>query len=420
MMKKICGIIGAVALVWSLVGVESGYPSGESRARSLGLAGSFTTLASGVEAPFWNPANLGLPENPGFSFNLFSLGAKFGNNSFSVKDYNHYNGKFLVESDKQEILSSIPRTGLDLNLDLEASAVGFSWRQFAVTSQLTGASFLTLPREPFELVLLGNKLDQSIIVDQANSEACAYFSLVFSHGRRILRIKEKEIYAGINLKWIRGMAYQRTAKAQADFITRETEIEGGANFVSLQAMGGKGYAVDFGLASHLDDKYTLGLFVLNPLSRIKWNKEAEKKGYEIAVNSFTLESSNNDSVVREDNYTEELSSFHTHLSPVMSFGLSRTTSRLVLAVGWEQGFKNCAGSSKNPRLSCGFEYYLLSWLPLRSGISLGGKEGFLFAGGLGIDLGSSHLDFGLSTQNALLPSHGKGISLAVTCWFKIK
>ena len=419
-MRKIYGIIGAVALVFSLVGAESGYPNGESRARSLGLAGSFNTLASGVEAPFWNPANLGFPQNPRFSLNLFSLAARLGNNSFSAKDYNHYSGKFLAESDKRKILNSIPRSGLDLNLNLEASAVGFSWRQFAVTSQLTGASFLTLPREPFELVLLGNKLDQSIVVDQANSEACAYFSLILSHGRRIFRIKERDVYGGVNLKWIRGIAYQRTTKAQADFITRETEIEGGANFVSLQAMGGEGYGVDFGLASHLDEHYTAGLFVLNPLSRIRWDKEAEKKGYEIAVNSFTLESSNHDSVVREENYTHPLSSFHTHLPTVISLGLSRMASKLVLAAGWEQGFKNSAGSSKNPRLSLGAEYYLLSWLPLRSGISLGGKEGFLFAGGLGIDLGSSHLDFGLSTQNAILPSHGKGISLAMTCWFKIK
>lgn len=419
-MRKIYRIIGAIVLVLSLIRVESGYPCGESGARSLGLAGCFTTLSSGVEAPFWNPANLGFPQNPGFTFNLFSFGAKLGNNGFSVKDYNRYNGKFLSESDKDKILNSIPDQGLDLNLDVEASALGFSWGQFAITSQLSGISFLSVPKDPFELLLLGNKLNESIIVDQANSEACAYFSLIFSHGRRVFTIKEKDIYAGINLKWLKGIAYHRTIKAQGDFVTRETEIEGGASYVSLQAMGGKGYAIDLGFASFLDENYTLGLFILNPLSRIKWNKEAEKKGYEIAVNSFTLENSDDDSVVREENYTENISSFDTHLPAVISLGLSRKTSRLMLAANWEQGFKNCAGSTKTPRLSFGAEYYLLSWLPLRSGISLGGKEGFLFATGLGVDLGSSHLDFGLSTQNSILPSYGKGISFALTCWFQIK
>lgn len=419
-MKKTCRITGTIVLVLSLVPAESGYCSGESGARSLGLAGCFTTLSSGAQAPFWNPANLGFPQNPRFSFNLFSLGAKLGNNGFSIKEYNRYNGKFLSESDKDKILNSIPDRGLDLNLDVEASALGFSWAQFALTSQLSGISFLSVPKDPFELLLLGNKLDERIIVDQANSEACAYFSLIFSHGRKVFTIKEKDVYAGINLKWLKGIAYHRTIKAQGDFVTRETEIEGQANFVSIQALGGKGYAIDLGFASFLDENYTLGLFILNPLSRIRWNKEAEEKGYEIVVNSLTLENSDDDSVVREDSYTENISSFDTRLPAVISFGLSRHTSRLLFAANWQQGFKNCAGSTKTPKLSFGAEYYALSWLPLRSGISLGGKEGFLFATGLGVHLGSSHLDFGLSTQDSILPSYGRGISFALTCWFEIK
>ncbi len=409
-----------MVLAVPLIQAENGYPSGESHARSLGLAGCFTTLSSGIEAPFWNPANLGLPQNSRFSFNLFSLGAKLGNNSFSMGDYNRYNGKFLTQSDKDAILSSIPDQGLDLNLDLEASALGFSWGQFAITSQFSGASSLSLPKAPFELLLLGNKLNESIIVDQANSEACAYFSLILSHGRKIFKIKEKDIYAGINLKWIKGIAYQRTVKAQADFITRETEIEGQANFVTRQALGGKGYGIDLGFASVLDENYTLGLFILNPLNRIKWNEKAEQKGYEIVVNSFTLENSDDDSVVREENYTEDITGFTTRLPTLIRLGLSRNTPRLKLAADWEQGFEDRAGSTKNPRISLGAEYYLLSWLPLRSGVSLGGKDGFLFAWGWGIDLGSSHLDFGLSTPKGILPSSGKGMSLALACWFEIK
>ena len=399
---------------------EDAFPSGESHARSLGLAGCYTTLASGIEAPFWNPANLGFSQNPRFSLNFFSLGTNLGNNSFSVKDYNHYNGKFLNQSDKDKILNSIPSDGFDLDLDLEASFPGFSYGQFAVTTQLSGISTLSVSKTPFELLLFGNKLNQEVILDQGSSEACAYFSLIFSHGKKAIKIKDKDIYAGINLKWIKGIAYQKTVKAEGGFITRETEIEGQANFISRQASGGEGYGVDFGLATLLSENYTAGLFILNPLNQIKWDKKAKEKVYSIAVNSLTLENSDDDSVMQEEDYTRDLGSFTTRLPALFSAGLSRKTSKLLLCFSWEQGFKDCAGSTKTPRVSWGAEYYLLSWLPLRSGLSLGGKEGFLFASGLGIDLRSSHLDFGLSTQKGILPSYGTGISFALTCWFEIK
>jgi hypothetical protein len=409
-------LILVIFLIWA----ENAFPSEESHARSLGLAGCYTTLSSGIEAPFWNPANLGFPQNPKFSFNLFSLGAKLGNNSFSVKDYNQYNGKFLNPSDKEKILNSIPSQGFDMNLDLGASALGFSLGQFAVTSQFSGISFLSLPKDPFELALMGNKLNEHTILDQANSEACAYFSLIISHGRRLFLIKGKDIFAGINLRWIRGIAYQKTVKAEGDFITRETEIQGEANFISRQAMGGEGYGIDLGLASILNENWTLGFFIINPLNQIKWSKKAQEKVYRIVVDSLTLESSSDDSVVKDEDFTRDLGSFITQLPTVINLGLSRKTSGLSLSLNWEQGFKNCAGSTNTPKVSLGTEYYLLSWLPLRSGISIGGREGFVFATGLGIDLGSSHLDFGLSTQKGILPSYGKGISLAVTSWFEIK
>ena len=110
-MKKVFKPILLLIIVISLIRIENASASGESHARSLGLAGCYTTLAYGIEAPFWNPANLGLPQNSRFSFNFFSLGTRLGNNSFSLKDYNYYNGKFLTLSDKNKILNSIPSNG---------------------------------------------------------------------------------------------------------------------------------------------------------------------------------------------------------------------------------------------------------------------------------------------------------------------
>ena len=46
---------------------------GQMTARGLAMGGAYTALARGVHAPQWNPANLGLPDNPKFSFTFISL-----------------------------------------------------------------------------------------------------------------------------------------------------------------------------------------------------------------------------------------------------------------------------------------------------------------------------------------------------------
>ena len=85
---------------------------GQLTARGLGMGGAYTALARGVHAPEWNPANLGLPDNPKFSMSIFAIGTAINNNSFSLGDYNKY---FTMEkwnsNDIQEILDHIRAGG---------------------------------------------------------------------------------------------------------------------------------------------------------------------------------------------------------------------------------------------------------------------------------------------------------------------
>src|SRR3954451_600763 len=43
-----------------------------------GLSGAFTARATGYNAVAWNPANLAMPGNPGFSFTLLALDGSAG------------------------------------------------------------------------------------------------------------------------------------------------------------------------------------------------------------------------------------------------------------------------------------------------------------------------------------------------------
>ncbi|MCJ7457383.1 MAG: DUF5723 family protein [candidate division Zixibacteria bacterium] len=411
--RIIKGIILAIILL--LLWADTSAPLGLSNARSLGLGGAYTALARGNEAPLWNPANLSFIDNRGFSLNLFSLGAFVENNAFSLKNYNAYNGKFWDDQDKDNILSLVPSSGLNLNAQAEASALGLSIGSFSLVSYALGVSDLSFPKDPFELLLVGNQMNDTVSLKGTSGEAYAYAALSFSFGKSILRKGEKEIGIGVNLKYLQGIVYQKVMKASGEVRIQETGMEGQSDLILNSAMGGKGYGLDLGIAAKLNRKWTVGLFFSNPISRIKWDRKTEERGYQFQIDSLNLSNSGNDSVFLSEDYQKDIDPFITHLPLTAKAGISYQAKKILIAFDWEQGFENGPGVSKTPRLSLGTEIKFLSFLPLRTGLSLGGREGFSLSGGFGLDFGLIFLDLGIVNKNALLPNNSKGVGLSLDC-----
>ena len=92
---------------------------GDSRPRAMGLAGTYTAMARGVESLYWNPANLALKDGPKVSIPLdLGLSYVLENNSWSVSTYNDFNGNFIDEGMKDDMLSDLDKEGLKFNTDL--------------------------------------------------------------------------------------------------------------------------------------------------------------------------------------------------------------------------------------------------------------------------------------------------------------
>lgn len=414
--KIIKGIILAIILL--LLWVDTSAPLGLSNARSLGLGGAYTALARGNEAPLWNPANLSFKDNRGFSLNLFSLGAFVENNAFSLKDYNEYNGRFWDDQDKDNILSLVPYYGLNLNAQAEASVLGLSLGSFSLVSYALGVSDLSFPKDPFELLLIGNQMNDTVSLRGTSGEAYAYGALSFSLGKSLFRNGDKEFGIGVNLKYLQGIIYQKVVKASGEVRIKETGMEGESDIILHSAMGGKGYGLDFGIATKLNKKWSLGFFLSNPISRIKWDRKTEERGYQFQIDSLNLSNSGNDSVFLSEDYQKDIDPFVTHPPVIAKAGLAYQAKKVSIAFDWEWGFENGPGVSKTPRLSLGTEMRFLSFLPLRTGVSLGGKEGFSLSGGFGLDFGLVFLDLGIVNKNALLPNNSKGVGLSLDCGLK--
>jgi len=410
-MKKIfAGAVIVFLLIFLLPGVASSWVV--SSARGLGLGGAYTSLPRSTEAIFENPAFLSFGKNSYFSF--LSFGAKIENNSFSLNDYNAYNGRFLDQGDKDDILSAIPEKGFSLSGDAGASLLGAKIGKFGLASRVLGVSDFNFPKEPLEILLNGNSLDQRVELSDLRGEALVFFEVAFSGATKIASVKSKPLFAGVNVKWIKGIYYQKITESSGFFETEKDRIHGQGYFSAKSAEGGSGYSFDLGLGSFISDKVTVGLCLVNILSSIKWNKKTQKRWYRISTDSLTIENSDDDSVYLEEDYTEDIGSFNSKLPLIVKGGVSYKLNKLTLSTDLEQGFKNSAGSSRIPKLSLGTEFTWLSWLKLRSGLIFGGKEKFATCWGLGFKIGNSFIDLGMSIKNSLWPSKGKGMGVLLS------
>jgi hypothetical protein len=381
------------------------------------MAGAYTAVSKDGESVFFNPANLGFSPQREKTLNLFALGININNNSFNWGHYARYNGKFLTTEDKEVILSLIPPEGFSLNLDADISALNFSWGSFAFTLSGEGASDLFLPKEPIELLFFGNELNDTLLIKNSNGEAYASWDMGFSYARSVLKLNEKELFCGGNLRYKRGLVYQKVEKAEGVLSTLETGIDGEGDFRVRSAQGGKGFALDLGLAMKYKSNWTFGLSFFNLLNRIKWDKKTEERGYEFRIDSLLAENFDMDSLVTELSYTKKINPFVTNIPVFMRLGVAHQSRRFLWALDLEEGWGEDMGVTKKVKASLGAEYRILSWLDISGGISIGGKEGITIANGLAFNLRKYHVDIGMANHKGLWPTKSKGVSLAISSGF---
>jgi hypothetical protein len=389
----------------------------QASGRSVGMAGAYTAVSKGAESVFFNPANLGFSTKSEKTLNLFSVGANVNNNSFNWGHYTKYNGKFLTAEDKQNILDLIPPKGFDLKLDADISALSFSWGNFALTLSGEGSGDLLLPKDPIHLLFFGNQLNDTLLIENSNGQAYASWDIGLSYGRSILKRNEKELFCGGNIRYKRGVLYQEIKKAEGKLFTLETGINGDGDFRVKSAEGGKGFALDLGLAMKYKREWTFGLSFFNLLNQIKWDKKTEERGYQFCIDSLLAENFDMDSLVTELSYTQNIRPFVTKTPTLIRLGLAHQSKRLLWAIDLEQGLGEGMGVSRKVKASLGSECGILTWFDILGGISIGGNEGITFASGLGFNLGKYHLDLGMANHKGLWPTKSKGVSLAISSRF---
>ncbi|HNV62196.1 MAG TPA: hypothetical protein PKN54_04525, partial [Candidatus Cloacimonas acidaminovorans] len=104
--------------------------------KSVFFADSYMLRAKGVEAAYWNPANLQQKKGIDFWIPIMNLGIGINNNSLDLDTYNYVVSRdTLNDIDKQKILNKIDgslRSALEGNI----SIVGFAFDNMSLSSSL--------------------------------------------------------------------------------------------------------------------------------------------------------------------------------------------------------------------------------------------------------------------------------------------
>jgi hypothetical protein len=418
---KIRAILFTVA--FSAAGVYPLYGQSNFTARSVSLAGAFSSYARGVDALGWNPANLGfwsqdeaLGEKGTRSVKLPSVAFDLGNNTITPKWISDYFGVgFMDDNLKNQMINSLPDNNWIL---LQALRVpfGLAVNNLAISTGLEINGRIASHPSMFELIFNGLRFDNSLSLD-GTGEFEAVIPVTIGYGKEFYSILLNKyfdrVYLGGAVKYLNGLNRISTEFSNSTLSTSKESINIQTTTTLTSAVSGTGFALDLGFAARSGEKLYLSISVNNLFGKINWTDSDIMSG---SVN-FTVDELNItelDSLFEESNTTDEttgnvnsaypgylLAGFHYQYRPNVSLH-----STLL------QGFSDEMNMSTTPRLSLGSEVNATKWLPIRFGISVGGLEDFRWGAGFGLNFSKFHLDFGISESGGMLDS-AKGISIAL-------
>jgi len=414
-------------------------------AGSMAMGGAYGAVARGVDALAWNPASLALSRIHPVELNFIGLNLAVANSSFSLNNYNRYftlSGNpdtTWTDKEKATIFGLIPNRGLQTSADVHANVMGLAILSYGISAEVIGNALGRVPKSTAALALYGNQKDQ-YAVNGIEANGFSALKIGLSVAQKIpFKQYFDELGAGIAFNYYLGIAVAETQEAEGaaytgtDYIYMYSKIRGrravglGARFDVFHGVEvssdnlfvGKGFGMDLGTAGIINQKFRFSLVFKNLFASINWNSGTTEYFYTVPKDSFQLDAHIEHFHPQTMDTSYSIGSFRTSLPVLMHMGVAyQLKENLLLSLDLEQAFANRMGYSDQARMAVGTEYRPLGFLPLRAGLSFGGKWGG-YSVGLGFGLHSYvvEFDFAYLMQHALWPTYADGVSTALNLKF---
>ncbi|HDP67849.1 MAG TPA: hypothetical protein ENN20_05020 [Candidatus Marinimicrobia bacterium] len=396
---------------------------------STSLAGAYATKARGAYINGWNPANLGLENNPRFSLHFGFLPlvpfptVQISNSAISpfLMNKHFFTGGYLTDQDKEDLIAFFPDDGLSVNPLMQLPILNLSFGRWAVSIGTEVTGVVTLPKSLFRFAFFGNEFEKPLLdLENTNVEMQAVTSVALAHGREVtipvLSDVVEQTTVGAAIKVLIGGGYTGFEQVAGTVTSYPDKIVLDGNLKGLMGIGGYGAAFDLGLATVINEKMSANISLHNLFGFINWGMiEAEKVEYSIYSEIYSEDFENFDSALEEGIQTDtsySVSGFTSNYPSYLLLGFEyRILDNLNAYATVKQHFSNDLAATYLPKVSIAAEYDITHWFPARLGFSFGGIEKFQWGIGTGLNFSHYALDIGFSQIGGMF-NHAKGFAIS--------
>jgi hypothetical protein len=427
-------VLGCLLHQLSIAGGE------RANVRGMGMARTFVATSKGLDAVGINPANLALKDDD-FTLSLAPFGVHAGSDFMTYGLYNKYFtgvqtnsgrvGTYLDDAAKEDIMNRFGGGVGAISAEVSARLVGLSFQiesiggfAFTVTDEVSATA--NVPREYLMFALYGNEPGSTYDFRSTTAQASWLREYALSFGGSIPHPEFLDWFSlGASIKLVQGFGHYEFGQFNTSLVTSTDGILTGHVSYSSRLAGkdpnnpngftfgvfgmpvaGQGTGFDLGLAGGSNDGFSFGISIVD-IGKVNWEQNIEERYADTTiVVDDPREVEDGKAIANSLKGKTRLGSpFSTSLPTTFRVGIALQVDKMLewfpgeflLGIDFNQGLVESVGGTTKGRISAGVEWKLLKFLPIRSGISMGGTDRLNYALGFGLNLGFFDLD--VATEN---------------------
>jgi hypothetical protein len=410
--------LALLALLGLLVPAAVGAQVANPLPRAHGMGGSHTALARGLAAPAWNPAGLGMPDNPGFSITILAVNGAAGLGPVDLGDLADSGGERVPYETRVEWLDRITRDGGEAGaVDADLTTFALNVGRVAVSASSSVRSRVDVAPDVAELVLFGNAgltgEPGDGVFEGSSFDAAATTTFAASVGIPLVLSTDprpdQHLAVGATLTYTLGhflaLGLASEGRLQSDpptvdivFPVVNTPLSDSAESTDLS--NGSGIGLDVG-AAWQGGRVSAALVVRNVFNTFEWDTDAleYRKGIAAWDADSAYTSFQEDPLAEApEAIVERLEQLYT-FAPILAAGAAVRVSPVVLVTGEvRHALEDNLGVGAQSYLGVGSELRAVSFMPVRAGVAVI-SGGYALSGGIGFRFGGLELAGALSYRD---------------------
>ena len=373
----------------------------------LGTANNYSALARGFTAISLNPAGLGMPGNPGFSLTFLPVQVQAGLNAIKVSDIAAFDEmKIPVETKEEWLQSVIDEGSLALRAGVAVTELALSAGPIGLQVSTLFDADASLGPDAVELALFGNAgrtgSARTMNLEGTSGNGWMATTAALSLGIPLAPRHGGSLAAGATLKYtvghVVGLVRDDGSMITADPIGINLMLPSIAPD-SLTGNNGTGLGLDLGIAWE-GSVWAFSAALQNVFNTFQWNLDdfAYRPGVVFAEadstsTDFDAVPAANAPVALQNELLAQ--SFGTAFTLGAAF---RPSDRIALTADFRKDGGETLVFGEGSHIGVGAELRLLSFLPLRGGMSRVSGGAIHFAAGVGLELGPIHFSSAYLTE----------------------